>query len=117
MKNCFQTENQSVYQHGLSVWKHTQRILNKDWDGFIFPDWFKDKFDIIEQNLFNKDIIEEYNIFHDCGKPFCLVVDDVGKQHFPTHARVSSDIWSKVSNNEDVINLISLDMMLHTDSY
>ena len=116
MKECFQTENQTVYDHGLSVWKYTQRILNNDWDDMLFPDWFKENFELIKQNLYNEDIIKEYNIFHDCGKPYCLEVDSEGKQHFPNHAQVSSDTWSKISNNETVRELISLDMMLHVET-
>lgn len=31
-----------------------------------------------------------YLIYHDCGKPDCLQVDEDGKQHFPDHARISA---------------------------
>lgn len=116
MKNCNQTDTQTVYEHGLSVWKYTQKILNKEWDELNIPEWFKSNFDKIKSKLYDVETIKEYNIFHDCGKPYCIEIDDEGKRHFPNHAKVSKDIWDSISDNKIVSELISLDMMLHTET-
>ena len=88
MKECFQTETQTVFEHGHSVWKYTQTILNEDWELLILPQWFKDNFSLIKNLIHDIETIQEYNIYHDCGKPFCITVDEFNKQHFPNHAEV-----------------------------
>jgi hypothetical protein len=116
METCKQTKNQNVYEHGLSVWKYTEKILNKEWDGLNLPDWFKCNFSIITDNICDIETIKTYNVYHDCGKPFCIEIDDEGKQHFPNHANVSYDVWKTVSDDETVAELISLDMVLHVET-
>jgi hypothetical protein len=49
---------------------------------------------------------------HDCGKPYCITIDEDGRRHFPD-ANVSRDTFSKISNNI-VADLISKDMVFHT---
>jgi hypothetical protein len=44
---------------------------------------------------------------HDCGKPYCITIDEDGRRHFPDHANVSRDTFSKISNNKIVADLIS----------
>jgi hypothetical protein len=51
---------------------------------------------------------------HDCGKPYCITIDEDGRRHFPDHANVSRDTFSKISNNKIVADLISKDMVFHT---
>jgi hypothetical protein len=50
---------------------------------------------------------------HDCG-PYCITIDEDGRRHFPDHANVSRDTFSKISNNKIVADLISKDMVFHT---
>lgn len=116
MKNCNQTDTQTVYEHGLSVWEYTQKILNKEWDDLIIPDWFQYNFDKITSKLYDIETIKDYNIFHDCGKPYCIEIDDRGRRHFPDHANVSQQIWDSMSDDKVVSELISLDMVLHTET-
>jgi hypothetical protein len=40
---------------------------------------------------------------HDCGKPYCITIDEDGRRHFPDHANVSRDTFSKISNNKKQI--------------
>lgn len=114
MASTKQTETQSVLEHGLSVWNYTKKILNKDLVGFKIPNWLVLNYDNILNNIHDEDIIKAYNIFHDCGKPKCHIVDDHGKSHFPNHAEVSKEVWNSHFDNETVGNLIGLDMLLHT---
>jgi len=58
-------------------------------------------------------IMEEYMIYHDCGKPYCVCTDEEGKRHFPDHARVSSSIWRESGGNEDACVLMERDMDMH----
>ena len=117
MKNCPQTKTQSVYDHGLSVWEHTKKLIKGDFENFKLPDWFKDNHREIVNNLHKIDIVKQYNIFHDCGKPYCIEYDSEGKKHFPNHAQISSQIYSNfISDNKDVEFLILNDMALHTST-
>lgn len=115
MKECFQTENFSVLQHGQSVWEYTQKILNKETDNLRLPNWLVNNYDEILINIHERSIIEEYNILHDCGKPYCLEIDEEGKRHFPNHAEVSKKTYGALPNaNQIVADLIGNDMVLHT---
>jgi hypothetical protein len=119
MAACPQTTTQSVLDHGYSVWSYTQKILNKDVDDFKIPDWLQDNYDEIIANVHHHSIIEEYNVLHDCGKPYCLTIDEEGKRHFPNHAEVSKQTYKSlpvgnVVNADIVANLIGWDMVLHT---
>lgn len=63
--------------------------------------------------LLEDDTVQEYQLFHDCGKPFCRTVDDEGKQHFPNHAATSEKIWREIGGEEQVAKLIGMDMDIH----
>jgi hypothetical protein len=114
MANTPQTKTQSVLDHGTSVWNYTKKILNKDLEGFKIPSWLVLNYDNILNNLHDKSIIKKYNIFHDCGKPYCHIIDEDGRSHFPNHAEVSASVWNSTFNDPVVGKLISLDMLLHT---
>jgi hypothetical protein len=114
MANTPQTKTQSVLDHGTSVWNYTKKILNKDLEGFKIPTWLVLNYDKILDNLHSVDIIKAYNIFHDCGKPYCHEIDENGKSHFPDHAKVSEETWNNTFDNPLVGKLIGLDMLLHT---
>jgi HD superfamily phosphodiesterase len=109
-----QTKGQSVLDHGLSVWKYTQNILNKNLENYRVPLWLIKYYDDILANVYDHEIIKLYNIFHDCGKPYCLRVDEDGSRHFPDHANVSKQTWLKYNDNSTIANLIGLDMLLHS---
>jgi hypothetical protein len=115
MRETKQTETQSVYSHGLSVWSYTEKILAKDWEGLRIPTWLSDNSEQILAEIHDKETIREYNVFHDCGKPFCLVEEN-GKRHFPDHARISKETWISIEGEGDVANLIGWDMVFHTET-
>jgi hypothetical protein len=119
MKGTLQTESQSVYQHGVSVKEHIFELISflktgQISEGWRLPTWMYDYRAQLLSSLLSEDIIEEYTIFHDCGKPYCLTIDEKGKRHFPDHAEVSYRIWQTVSSNQTVANLIRMDMKIHT---
>jgi hypothetical protein len=116
MKKTYQFENQSVYEHGISVYEYFKRIktiLQGGENELNIPQIFIDNKDNILPYIDNDYIIKEYSIWHDCGKPFCIEYDENGKKHFPNHAQVSYDTFKKISDNEFVADLILHDMDVH----
>lgn len=120
MKNCEQTKGQSVLQHGESVRDYLFDLINHlrsgtslkyDW---ILPDWLFENKDLILTSLPNDETLELYTKFHDCGKPFCLTIDDEGKRHFTNHAQISHDIFKQLFDNPVAADLILHDMDIHT---
>jgi hypothetical protein len=119
MKNCPQTDVQSVYQHGVSVKEHIFELISFLKTGHIdegwrLPDWMHTYREQILASLLPEDIIKAYAIFHDCGKPYCLTIDEQGKRHFPNHPEVSYNVWQAISNNKTIAKLILMDMKIHT---
>jgi hypothetical protein len=118
MQKCCQTETQSVYQHGLSVRDHLFELItalrnNKKLDGWRLPDWIWSYRKQILNALLPDSILEEYTIFHDCGKPYCLSFDEQGRKHFPNHAESSYQTWLSIGGSTQAAQLMKMDMMIH----
>lgn len=105
-----------MLDHGLSVWKYTQKLISGDTADMKLPSWYTSHKDKILSNLHDEETIRLYNIYHDCGKHLCRTVDAEGKVHYPNHAEVSKQAWLDCGGNETIGNLIGLDMMMHTES-
>ena len=129
MIHCKQTENQSIYQHGLSVQSYFNRLKtilqNNEQDSALnLPDWFFQYRNEILRNLHPQEITDLYTLYHDCGKPYCLEIDSQGRRHFPNHAQVSYETFLGISpllieDKEQahiIANLIRDDMVLHTST-
>ena len=119
MQNCQQAANQSIYQHGESVRDHLFQLIHFLETGTIegewkLPLWMTEYRSQLFQSLLHKEVIAEYALYHDCGKPYCLTIDQDGKRHFPNHAEASYRTWLSVSDNYQVANLIRMDMIIHT---
>lgn len=121
MRSCFQFETQSVLDHGLSVrsWfvelrNHflTGATLSSEWR---LPDWLDRS--LLESIGIDDSLLALYQVYHDCGKPQCLVVDTEGRQHFPDHAAASRRRWLECSDGGPeamvVAELIGMDMDVH----
>ncbi len=78
----------------------------------MLPDWYHQYKDKLQINCSLGDAYE-YALLHDCGKPYCLTIDDNGKRHFPNHAEISYQTYLKISNNQTVADLIRHDMDIH----
>lgn len=119
MKDCQQTQGQSVLQHGFSVKNYLFDIINHLRDGsplkfeWVLPEWVYSEKDFILKSLPSDDTLKLYTIFHDCGKLFCLTIDENGKRHFPEHAKVSHEIFKKYFDNDVSADLILHDMDIH----
>lgn len=115
MEKCEQTSGMNMIQHGMMVKQKFDQIIdcienNKEFpDGWRIPDFTKDLIPF----LLDSKTISQYQIFHDCGKPFCLEIDENGRRHFPNHAQVSYETWLKVCGDTTVAELIKRDMDIH----
>lgn len=119
MKDCHQTSVQSVYEHGISVRDHVFQLINylntlSIPEGWRLPEWLSQYRTQIIESLCPLNIIEEYTIYHDCGKPYCITTDESGRRHFPNHADVSARTWEETGGCTTVQKLISMDMVVHT---
>lgn len=118
MENCQQTANQSVLAHGYSVWNTMQILLQHLKEGTSIPDWWRIPQWAYNKNILNElapqEIIQEYLIYHDCGKPFTKITDENGKTHFPNHSAMSEKIWLEVGGNPLAARLMGMDMDAHT---
>ncbi|MBB4861243.1 hypothetical protein HNP46_000054 [Pseudomonas nitritireducens] len=117
MQATEQAKGQSVLEHGHSVRRYYQDLrahvlegtpLQYEWK---IPDWARDK-GLWERVVDDQDATL-YQVWHDCGKPYCRVVDEEGRAHFPDHARVSGETWRRVGGSEQVARLMELDMDIH----
>lgn len=109
MQACEQTSGLNVLQHGQAVWAKIQAILNHD-ESIRYPDWWSQ----LEPKLHDLSVVQEYAVYHDCGKPFCRTVDGDGRVHFPNHAEVSKKTFLDVFPEKAVVaNLIGWDMDFH----
>jgi hypothetical protein len=108
-----------VYQHGVSVKEHIFELISflktgQISKGWRLPDWMNEYREQLLASLLPDEIIEEYAIFHDCGKPYCLIIDEMGRRHFPNHPEVSYQTWRSISDDQAIANLIRMDMKIHT---
>ena len=116
MKACRQTPEQSVLEHGLSVWRHTQQLIGYLSTGEIsgtwrLPDWLETYREHLLARLYPIDVIEEYTTYHDCGKPYC---EPTAERRFPDHAERSYETWLAIGGDPEAAELMRRDMLVHT---
>ena len=119
MESCNQTRGLSVLDHGKYVKNYLfdliHHLRNKsplkyEW---CLPNWVYENSEFILRNLPDDKILSLYTTYHDCGKPFCLEIDNDGKRHFPNHAEKSYEIFKQVFKNEIAAELVRHDMDIH----
>lgn len=115
MQAGFQTAGISYWEHGELVAARFRDLMNPNpnmmWK---LPAWFEQNADWIRAQLEpDFELIESYQLWHDCGKPFCRTVDEDGRVHYPDHANVSARIWEQVNGEREIGALIAQDMACH----
>ena len=119
MKNTEQMTGLSVFEHGVSVnnkfielydYLYNGKDLVSEWR---LPEWVESNKELMKDKILPLDIINEYQIYHDCGKPYCIEIDSDGRRHFPDHANKSYEIWTQTGGNKQVGELIRMDMDIH----
>lgn len=58
--------------------------------------------------------LKQYHFFHDCGKPFCRIVDESGKEHYPNHSQESARKFVEMFGHSQNADMILHDMDFHT---
>lgn len=117
MRDCEQTPGMSVLRHGEMVADYFRDLVDHVRDGtplrheWRLPDWITDP--LLWSDLPDPDLISEYHLFHDCGKPQALVVGEDGVRRFPNHAAVSRRVWIEAGGDEAIGDLIGMDMDVH----
>lgn len=117
MRDCEQTSGMTVLRHGEMVRDHYRDLMDHLRFGSLLrgewrlPEWIRDP--LLLEDLPSDEIMAEYHVFHDCGKPVCRTVDAEGRQHFPDHAAVSARIWTETGGDPRVGDLIAMDMDVH----
>lgn len=117
MQACEQTSGLNVLQHGESVREFYLDLKRHILEGtplthpWRLPAWAGEK--ALWDLTLDDQALAEYQVFHDCGKPFCRTVDDEGRQHFPNHAAISEQIWLQAGGNPLSARLMGMDMDIH----
>lgn len=115
MEACAQNQHQNVLEHGRAVLACYRQLMGHLKRGddlplwWRLPAWAKD----LAPHVMPDGIMAGYAEFHDCGKPFCLVVDEEGRRHFPGHAAMSEKIWLQVGGDPVAARLMGMDMDAH----
>lgn len=120
MNDTFQFENITIYVHGEMVHDSYLKLINalnnnneaylQKWTGGFSED-FKD---LLLENQYDMNTMQQYHIYHDCGKPYCRTIDENGRQHFADHAKVSKEVYEQYFDNATIASLIENDMQFHT---
>ncbi len=122
MQFTFQTAGQNVLQHGESVRDYLFDLINflrdphyKAKFQWRFPEWLLLNAQRLLEKLPPDHVLEKYAVWHDCGKPACLVQDAEGKTHYPGHTLKSTEIFRELYPEwEQAARLIERDMDIHT---
>jgi hypothetical protein len=114
MKGIEQFSGMSVLDHGRDVYaRYLDLISDKPLLKWRMPEWVEK----LKPLQLPVEIMKDYLIYHDCGKPFCRTIDEAGKQHFPDHAQKSYETWMQYAETEQdrqIGKLIQMDMDAHT---
>src|SRR5579885_3919643 len=102
MKNCKQGET-NVWEHGQQVhlwYQSALKFLHSEQDPddlkWKMPTWMTTHRETILKHLIDFAQVKRYQVYHDCGKPYCVQVSQDCKSHFPSHAQVSAQVWQQL---------------------
>jgi len=115
MTACEQTAGLSVLAHGEQVHDYYLDLVNFLNGGefkyqWRLPEWLNSHLLCFLPPI---ETMCRYHVFHDCGKPYCLFIDDEGRRHFPDHATASAIVAKVTGFSEQEVELISRDMDIH----
>lgn len=117
MASCEQTAGMTILQHGEMVATYYADLLDHLEHGsplnfqWRLPEWAS-RPEVLDA-LPSRQIMGEYHLFHDCGKPTCLTFDEDGRRHFPDHTATSKQTWLAAGGSQEIGDLIGMDMDAH----
>lgn len=112
MSACEQMSGLSVLEHGESVHQYyldlKDHVINGQEIRFEWklPEWVYNE--SLWEMLEKEEVLKRYQIYHDCGKPYCIEFDEEGRRHFPGHERASFKTWLAAGGE-----LVEAELMLH----
>lgn len=112
MENCFQFENINMIQHGQMVNDWYIDLVGTQTNKWDFGKVQDQTSKLIALGS-SPDQLKDYQVYHDLGKPYCRIVDENGRQHFPNHAQVSYETWINAGGDEKTAWYILHDMDFH----
>lgn len=122
MRACFQFKSLCMAGHGEAVWRAYRTLLGAALEGRFPQGWRKPKWwseqagpDLAARQP-ELSLMWRYLRYHDCGKPRVHSVDELGRAHFPEHARASAALWRELGGGEQEAWLMEHDMLLHAGS-
>lgn len=121
MKSCEQAPGLSIYDHGLAVANRYRELYTLlasqtahsayEWH---IPDDELTRLKKLRELALTPQQARIYQIFHDCGKPSTLSIDEQGRRHFPDHAEASAKLFALAApEDKQTARLISKDMLCH----
>lgn len=115
MQAGHQTAGISYWEHGELVAARFRDLMNPNpsmtWK---LPVWFTENADLIRARLLpDFELISTYQRWHDLGKPYCRMIGEDGKIHYPDHASISANIWRDLNGDPMIGTLIEQDMLCH----
>lgn len=122
MKSCEQAPGLTIYDHGLAVANRYRDLYNilglyavpGSYEWHIHDDELLTLCELRKLALTPQQA-RIYHIFHDCGKPSTLVIDEQGRRRFPGHAEASAKLFAEAAPDDQVsARLIGKDMLCHT---
>lgn len=121
MQQCEQGRGISVYQHGVDVayrYADLWRLIEGKDTQLEWPRLDRVELEylaLLHSQALRPSSISRYQIYHDCGKPFCREVDDRGRTHFPNHAEISAEVWKRLYPDDELgFDILRLDLHPHT---
>lgn len=120
MQKTNQTPQQTVWEHGTAVSERyvdlvDNLLLSKE-PRFTWrkPTWDDHLVEYALRNQADRHTAQLYQQWHDCGKPYCMQIDKEGKAHFPDHASVSFQTFSRIfPEQRDAAQMVLHDMDVH----
>lgn len=116
-----QRPNQTILQHGESVRDHLFDLISFLKDPhhkpkyiWRIPGWALQNSRKLVEKLPDAFTLEKHTTLHDCGKMYCIQVDEEGKVHYPNHSESSAKLFKELYQDEEKAAwLIQHDMDLH----
>ncbi len=117
MRACEQAPGLDMWAHGEWVHTHYQRLYDALLQGQAPKElqaWFTRALGGDHGCLLSPQEARAYHIYHDCGKPLALKVDEDGRRHFPQHADISAAQYALLFPTDiQTRGLIARDMDFH----
>lgn len=114
MSKCFQFENISMLDHGNMIASEFKTLLSELEEGKYHSN-IQQLYSLTKDKLLSAEQLEQYHIYHDCGKHLCLQIDSEGRRHYPNHAEISAKQYGLIFPEDTTTQFLILhDMHFHS---